>query len=90
VDDVEGRQTIPAGEPGLPWRTTAQSTPFAKKLRLRNPMDRPVDSTAAEQQGVCRMTIAIASTYKRVMSSEDKRMRAAISGKRSWSNGSNV
>jgi hypothetical protein len=44
-------------------------------------MDRPVDSTAAKQQGVRRMTIAIASTYKRVMSPEDKRMRAAISGK---------
>src|SRR6266436_10446850 len=55
VDDVGGRQTIPAGEPRLPRWTAAQSTAFGKKLRSRSPVDRAIDPTAAEQRGVRRI-----------------------------------
>ncbi len=55
VDDMGGRQTIPAGEPRFPWWTAAQSTAFGKKLRSRSPVDRAVDPTAAEQRGVRRI-----------------------------------
>ena len=79
VADVGGRQTIPVGEPRLPWWTAAQSTAFGKKLRSRSPMDRAIDSTAAEPRGVRGIDDRI--DLQRVMSPEEKRMRAAISGK---------
>jgi len=72
-------------EPRLPWWTAGQSTAFGKKLRSRSPMDRAIDSTAADPRGVRRIDYRI--DLQRVMSPEDKRMRAAIWGKRSWSNG---
>ena len=55
VDDMGGWQTMPAGEPRLPWWTAAQSTAFGKKLGPRSPVDRAIHSTAAEQRGVRRI-----------------------------------
>jgi hypothetical protein len=55
VDDVGGRQTIPAGEPRLPRWTAAQSTAFGKKLGPRSTVDRAIDSTAADQRGIRRI-----------------------------------